>query len=108
MVFFIFRTLSDARKAFFINVPLTLSLTSLVSFSGLALYAHYSTCDPIKAGKIKSYDMIMPYFAKQQLTKFPGLAGLFVSGMYYIEIHIPTIMDIFVINIIINVLYNDI
>lgn len=34
------------------------------------------------AGKIKSHDMIMPYFAKERMTKVPSLTGIFISGVF--------------------------
>ncbi|XP_063977408.1 putative sodium-dependent multivitamin transporter [Diachasmimorpha longicaudata] len=76
------KSIGDARKALFINIPLTLSLTSTVSFSGLVLYTYYHDCDPVLAGKIKSHDMIMPYFAKERMTKIPSLTGIFISGVF--------------------------
>lgn len=77
-----FRSIKDARKALFISIPMTLSLTILVSFAGIALYAYYSKCDPVAAGKLFSYDVILPYFAKERMTRFPGLTGVFVAGIF--------------------------
>ncbi|XP_015109706.1 putative sodium-dependent multivitamin transporter [Diachasma alloeum] len=76
------KSLGAARKAMFLNVILSVSLGSVVGFSGLVLYAYYKDCDPVTAGKIKSYDMIMPYFAKDRMTRIPGLTGLFISGIF--------------------------
>ncbi|XP_011311899.1 putative sodium-dependent multivitamin transporter [Fopius arisanus] len=76
------KSLGAARKALCLNVILSISLISVVVFSGLVLYAYYKDCDPVTAGKIKSYDMIMPYFAKDRMTRIPGLTGLFISGIF--------------------------
>lgn len=61
---------------------MTIALSSLTAFCGLVLYAYYNKCDPVSAGKIKSYDMVMPYFSKERMTRFPGLAGVFVAGIF--------------------------
>ena len=58
------------------------ALASLTAFSGLVLYSVYHNCDPVTSGAISSYDKIMPYFAADKLSKFPGLTGLFVSGVF--------------------------
>ncbi|XP_063977413.1 putative sodium-dependent multivitamin transporter [Diachasmimorpha longicaudata] len=76
------KSLGAARKAIILNAILSISLMSVVVFSGLVLYAYYKDCDPVRAGKIKSYDMIMPYFAKDRMTRIPGLTGLFISGIF--------------------------
>lgn len=57
-------------------------MVMLVSLSGLVLFAYYNNCDPVTIGKIKSYDMVMPYFAKEKMTNIPGLTGIFVSGVF--------------------------
>lgn len=82
IIFFIFRSLDTARKGMCLNILMSLVLTSLISFSGLSIFAFYSKCDPVKAGKIKSFDMIMPFFAKEKMTKISGLTGLFISGIF--------------------------
>lgn len=61
---------------------MTLALATTISFSGLVLYAYYVHCDPVASGKIKSYDMMMPYFAKDRMTRIPGLTGLFIAGVF--------------------------
>lgn len=61
---------------------LSFSLLSVVAFAGLILYAYYKDCDPVASGQIKSYDMIMAYFAKDRMTRIPGLTGLFISGVF--------------------------
>ena len=57
-------------------------LCTLTAFSGLVLYAVYHDCDPVASQVINSYDKIMPYFAADRLSKYPGLTGLFISGVF--------------------------
>ncbi|XP_034947358.1 putative sodium-dependent multivitamin transporter [Chelonus insularis] len=76
------KTIGDARKALWLNVPMTMMLALTISFSGLVLYSHYQYCDPVTSGKIKSYDMIMPFFAKERLTRIPTLTGIFIAGVF--------------------------
>ncbi|XP_057329009.1 putative sodium-dependent multivitamin transporter [Microplitis mediator] len=76
------KTLGDARKALWMNIPMTLTMALTISFAGLVLYAYYVNCDPVIAGDIKSYDMLMPYFAKNRMTKIPALTGIFIAGVF--------------------------
>ncbi|XP_051158287.1 putative sodium-dependent multivitamin transporter [Leptopilina boulardi] len=76
------KSLKEARLALFLNWPLLMGLGFLISFTGLALYAVYSKCDPVSSGEIDSYDKIMPYFAVDKMSKFPGLMGLFIAGIF--------------------------
>lgn len=46
------------------------------------MYAYYSDCDPLESGKISSTDMLMPYFVMQTMGHIPGLAGLFIAGIF--------------------------
>lgn len=64
------------------NVPLTAAMIAIISFAGLTLHTYYKQCDPVSAGQIKSYDMLMPYFATLHLTHIPGLTGIFVAGIF--------------------------
>ncbi|XP_033209430.1 putative sodium-dependent multivitamin transporter isoform X2 [Belonocnema kinseyi] len=76
------KSLTAARVSLYLNWPLMIGLCFLTVFSGLVLYTVYHNCDPVASGMISSYDKIMPYFAAERLSKFPGLTGLFVSGVF--------------------------
>lgn len=65
-----------------LNVPITLSLSVSTALAGLVLYTYWKDCDVVSSGKIKKYDMIMPYFAKENLGHIPGLTGVFVAGIF--------------------------
>ncbi|KAG0420131.1 hypothetical protein HPB47_003662 [Ixodes persulcatus] len=73
---------SKARKALYTNMAGVSGLLSLASFCGLALFALYHKCDPVKAGIITKYDQLMPHFVMDTLNHLPGLSGLFVTAVY--------------------------
>ncbi|XP_012262785.2 putative sodium-dependent multivitamin transporter [Athalia rosae] len=75
-------TLREAQMAMWGNWPFLTFLGISTSFSGLAIYAYYSKCDPIAAGQIASADQLMPYFVMETAGHIPGLAGLFVATIF--------------------------
>ncbi|XP_046736676.1 putative sodium-dependent multivitamin transporter isoform X2 [Diprion similis] len=76
------KTLSAAKMAMWGNWPFLTLLGVLTSFSGLAMYAYFADCDPLTAGQISASDMLMPYFVMKTMGHIPGLAGLFVAGIF--------------------------
>jgi sodium-coupled monocarboxylate transporter 8/12 len=58
------------------------SLSILTCFSGLVIYYFYHTCDPLKSGRITVRDQNMPLYVVDAIGHIPGLAGLFVSGIF--------------------------
>ncbi|XP_076633026.1 putative sodium-dependent multivitamin transporter [Colletes latitarsis] len=76
------RNARASQYALLLSAPLTIALGSLTSFTGLVLYAVYKDCDPLTAGQISSFDKIMPFFAADRMSKFPGTTGVFVSGVF--------------------------
>ncbi|KAG4065907.1 hypothetical protein HA402_000354 [Bradysia odoriphaga] len=50
--------------------------------TGLQMYAKYETCDPFSAGYTKKIDQVLPYFVMDVGGSVPGLAGLFISGIF--------------------------
>ncbi|KAL1509538.1 hypothetical protein ABEB36_004253 [Hypothenemus hampei] len=76
------RDLKKAQTALWLNWPIFCSLGLATSFCGLAIYAQYRDCDPIKAKFITSMDQLMPYYVLDTMGHIPGLAGLFVAGIF--------------------------
>ncbi|XP_076262744.1 putative sodium-dependent multivitamin transporter isoform X2 [Rhynchophorus ferrugineus] len=76
------RNLKRAQAALWLNWPITFCLGLATSFSGLAIFSKYHHCDPIKAGYINNTDQLMPYFVVDTMGHIPGLAGLFVAGIF--------------------------
>ncbi|XP_046659803.1 sodium-coupled monocarboxylate transporter 1-like [Homalodisca vitripennis] len=48
---------------------------------GMVLYARYHGCDPFATGEIKKTGQMLPLFVTEVTSNYPGLAGLFVSGV---------------------------
>uniref|UniRef100_A0A1B0CSQ5 Sodium/solute symporter n=2 Tax=Lutzomyia longipalpis TaxID=7200 RepID=A0A1B0CSQ5_LUTLO len=54
----------------------------LFLITGLALYASYEMCDPLKVGTIRKIDQILPHFIVERGRNIPGLAGIFAAGIF--------------------------
>ncbi|XP_058449666.1 putative sodium-dependent multivitamin transporter [Malaya genurostris] len=76
------KDLKSAQRALWLNWPILSLLSLTTSFSGLAIYYYYSTCDPLKQQRIKVRDQTMPLFVVDAMGDIPGLPGLFVSGIF--------------------------
>ncbi|XP_046414082.1 putative sodium-dependent multivitamin transporter [Neodiprion fabricii] len=76
------KTLRSAQIAAIGSWPLALCLGLLASFAGLVMYAFFVDCDPVASGEISANDMLMPYFVVMTTANIPGLAGLFIAGIF--------------------------
>lgn len=74
------RNVKVATNALFLCGPFILLVGFLTCFTGVSIYALYKNCDPVAAGKISTYDKILPYYTVEYLP--PGLVGLIVSGVF--------------------------
>ena len=54
-------------------------MTTLAVLAGLAIFATYATCDPLRAGVTSRRDELVPHFVADQLGHVPGLGGLFIA-----------------------------
>ena len=54
-------------------------MVSLSTVSGLAIFATYASCDPLRAGVTSRRDELVPHFVADQLGHVPGLGGLFIA-----------------------------
>lgn len=75
-------SLKAAQSALWWSWPVLSALSLSTSFSGLAMYYLYADCDPKLAGRIDSRDQLMPLFVMDVLGSWPGVPGLFVSGIF--------------------------
>ncbi|KAG1662974.1 Sodium-coupled monocarboxylate transporter 1 [Nymphon striatum] len=74
-------TLRAAQIALYVNfIPMAITI-SLCAIGGLLLYTKYHDCDPISTKRISAPDQIYPLFVVETLGNFPGVSGLFVSGV---------------------------
>ncbi|XP_011309839.1 putative sodium-dependent multivitamin transporter [Fopius arisanus] len=76
------RSLKRAQAAVWLSLPITIILVCCIGFSGLALYSKYNKCDPKTAGVIASNDQLMPHYIMENLSKYPGIPGLFIAGIF--------------------------
>ncbi|KAK9722161.1 Sodium:solute symporter family [Popillia japonica] len=74
-----YRAVKIATSIAIIGITL---LTGLSQFIGLVLFANYFECDPLEDGVIASHDQLLPLFLMEVAHFMPGLAGLFVSGIF--------------------------
>nr|XP_003705868.1 PREDICTED: putative sodium-dependent multivitamin transporter [Megachile rotundata] len=72
----------DARTAIWWSWPLSSLMSLGLCFCGLAIYAEYRDCDPLKNGRITSYDQLMPLYVMDMLSAYPGIPGLFIAGIF--------------------------
>ncbi|EFA03653.1 putative sodium-dependent multivitamin transporter [Tribolium castaneum] len=76
------KDLKTAQKALWLNWPILTCLSLSTSFAGLAMYSKYYSCDPVSAKIINSADQLMPLYVMDTMGNIPGLAGLFVAGIF--------------------------
>lgn len=75
-------TIKNAQRAIWLQLPILATLSFSTSFAGLVLYAYYKGCDPVKLGRIVKGDQLLPLFVVETMSNIPGLAGLFISGIF--------------------------
>lgn len=57
-------------------------MISLCIYNGLLLFAMYHDCDPLTTKLAKAKDQLLPLLAMETLKDYPGLSGLFISGVF--------------------------
>ncbi|KAK7074679.1 hypothetical protein SK128_016093 [Halocaridina rubra] len=78
-------TIKDLRRAqasLWLQLPILVLLSTSTSFAGLVLYTHYKSCDPLKTNRITNPDQLLPLYVVETMGMYPGLSGLFVSGIF--------------------------
>uniref|UniRef100_A0A1B6L9V3 Sodium/solute symporter n=1 Tax=Graphocephala atropunctata TaxID=36148 RepID=A0A1B6L9V3_9HEMI len=74
-------SLAKAKRAMWWTA-VGVSFVHVVTISmGMILYARYHGCDPVATGEIKKTGQMLPLFVTEITSNYPGLAGLFVSGV---------------------------
>lgn len=51
-------------------------------YNGLLLYATYFDCDPLTTKLAMVGDQLIPLLAMKTLRGIPGMAGLFIAGVF--------------------------
>lgn len=54
----------------------------LCCYAGLLVFAAYGDCDPRSAGVVLADDQLLPNFVMEVTSEIPGLAGLFIAGVF--------------------------
>lgn len=77
-------SLRQATLALFINIPSIFLMISLCSLLGLIMYSYYSAmdCDPLKSGRVKDPNQLVPRFVMDIFGFAPGIPGLFVAALF--------------------------
>ncbi|CAH2991679.1 unnamed protein product [Chilo suppressalis] len=75
-------TLSRSQWCLWWSWPAMTLISTITCISGLGIYAVYMNCDPFINNKISAIDQLMPYYVVDAMKSVPGLAGLFVAGIF--------------------------
>uniref|UniRef100_T1IVP0 Sodium-dependent multivitamin transporter n=1 Tax=Strigamia maritima TaxID=126957 RepID=T1IVP0_STRMM len=75
-------SLRTAQMALWWNLVGLFIAISTCTLVGLVLYAFYEHCDPLTAKIISAPDQLLPLFVMETLSKYPGLPGFFVAGIF--------------------------
>lgn len=71
----------DVKIAIYLNIPLFLLFLTLFTGNGLVLYAYYSSCDPLRQGRVQKPDQMIPLLVLELFQFLPGISGLFVGSI---------------------------
>ncbi|XP_054287316.1 putative sodium-dependent multivitamin transporter [Macrosteles quadrilineatus] len=74
-------TIKESKAVMFWSFIGFFVIKSLVVCIGLLLYATYHDCDPVAIKMAKKTSQILPYYVMDVARDFPGLTGLFISGV---------------------------
>ncbi|KAG0727179.1 Sodium-coupled monocarboxylate transporter 1 [Chionoecetes opilio] len=74
-------SVKNAQRVLYYSAVALVILRFLINLSGLVMYAKYKDCDPI-GGKGLDPSAVPVFYVLQELTKIPGLTGLFVAAVY--------------------------
>uniref|UniRef100_A0AAG5CZG0 Sodium/solute symporter n=1 Tax=Anopheles atroparvus TaxID=41427 RepID=A0AAG5CZG0_ANOAO len=72
----------DAQKALVCFTVGIILLMMTCFYNGLLIYATFYDCDPLTTGLAKAKDQLLPVLLMKVLGDIPGLAGLFISGIF--------------------------
>ncbi|XP_046962983.1 putative sodium-dependent multivitamin transporter [Vanessa cardui] len=75
-------SLQRSQQCLWWSWPVLSVLSIITCISGLSIYAVYKDCDPLASKNIASIDQLMPYYVVDAMRSVPGLAGLFVAGIF--------------------------
>ncbi|XP_061377544.1 putative sodium-dependent multivitamin transporter [Danaus plexippus] len=75
-------SLERSQQCLWWSWPVLSVLSLITCISGLSIYAVFRDCDPWSIKSISAIDQLMPYYVVKSMQSVPGLAGLFVAGIF--------------------------
>ncbi|XP_041912315.1 sodium/iodide cotransporter isoform X1 [Alosa sapidissima] len=72
----------EAQWALLVNQLGLWLVVGSAALCGIAMFALYSTCDPLEAGHISTPDQYVPYLVLDIFRDHPGFPGLFLACAY--------------------------
>lgn len=69
-------------RALWLFVIGTMTIVVSCSYCGLLIYATYHDCDPLTTKLAKAKDQLLPLLVMRLFGDYPGMPGLFVSGVF--------------------------
>jgi len=75
-------TLKKAQSAVKFNFIFSVSLTLMVGWLGMVMYAVYHKCDPITSKQVRTRDQMLPLHVLHVAGDYPGIPGLFMAGVF--------------------------
>lgn len=73
---------SKVTKTLMANIPIIIVLFSLSWVAGMAIFANYADCDPMKLGYTSKIDEIVPFFVEDKFLFLPGVLGIFMASLF--------------------------
>ena len=76
-------SVKTAKRIMYIAAPVYSIVWIVVMFEGITVFAYFSSkeCDPLKAGKVRNLNQIIPFTVMELFRSTPGLPGLFIAAL---------------------------
>ncbi|XP_059608036.1 sodium-coupled monocarboxylate transporter 1-like [Phlebotomus argentipes] len=75
-------SIEKVHRAAWLSVGIFVTIYFLSIYGGSLLLATFNDCDPKMAGLIREHDQLIPFFVLLISRNLPGLAGIFIGGMF--------------------------
>ncbi|XP_073819704.1 sodium-coupled monocarboxylate transporter 1-like [Musca autumnalis] len=75
-------SVKDAKRACIYFTVGIILINILTMYNGLVIFANYYDCNPLTTKLAKNKDQIVPLMIMETFQLIPGIAGLFVAGVF--------------------------
>ncbi|XP_059218374.1 sodium-coupled monocarboxylate transporter 1 isoform X6 [Stomoxys calcitrans] len=75
-------SIREAKRACIYFTTGIVLINVLCMYNGLLIFANYYDCDPLSTKLAKAKDQMVPLMVMETLQFLPGMAGLFVAGVF--------------------------